>query len=131
MRQARRMSQAPGESSSDSRRRSTSRSGIPMPNTGLRASRLGATQPTYDFLTSGSGAPSPAVQPLQQSFRQSLGVKPVLEPTIDNEELRAKIKTLQYELDSMKQERDYANMRHEKELRNVALKAEETFKKAQ
>ena len=55
----------------------------------------------------------------------------VLEPTIDNEEFRAKIKTLQYELDSMKQERDYANMRHEKDLRNVALKAEETFKKAQ
>ena len=55
----------------------------------------------------------------------------VIEPTIGNEELRAKIKTLQYELDSMKQEREYASMRHEKELRDVAMKAEETVRKAQ
>ena len=55
----------------------------------------------------------------------------MIENTIGNEELRARIKTLQYDLDSMKQERDFANMRHEKELRDVALKAEETFTRAQ
>ncbi|KAL9124831.1 MAG: hypothetical protein Q9217_005883 [Psora testacea] len=128
MRQGRRMSQAHGEGSGQSRRRSSSRSGIPVSNIG--ASRMKAIQPTYDFLTGGSGASSP-VQALQRSFRQSQTVKPaVVEPTVGNEDLRAKIKTLQYELDSMKQDREYAHMRHEKEMRDAALKAEETFKKA-
>ncbi|KAL9101257.1 MAG: hypothetical protein Q9163_003455 [Psora crenata] len=131
MRQARRMSQGPVEGSGESRRRSTSRSGIPVPNTDLRANRMAAIQPTYDFLSNGSGAPSPAMKPLQQPFRQSQNFKPVIEATIGNEDLRATNKTLQYELDSMKQERDYANIRHEKELREMALKAEETCRKAQ
>lgn len=50
---------------------------------------------------------------------------------IGNEDLRAQVKTLQYELESFKQERDLNNLRHDKELRDVQLKAEETFRKAQ
>lgn len=62
-----------------------------------------------------------------QSFRQSQAVK----PDIGNEDLRAQIKTLQYELDSFKQERELSKLRHDKELREVQLKAEELFRKAQ
>ena len=50
---------------------------------------------------------------------------------IGNEDLRAQIKTLQYELESFKQERELANLRHDKELRDTQLKAEEIFRKAQ
>lgn len=50
---------------------------------------------------------------------------------IGNEDLRAQVKTLQYELESFKQERELNNLRHDKELRDVQLKAEEIFRKAQ
>ena len=66
-------------------------------------------------------------EPLGQSFRQSQAAK----PDIGNEDLRAQVKTLQYELESFKQERELSKMRHEKELRDVQLKAEELFRKAQ
>lgn len=50
---------------------------------------------------------------------------------IGNEDLRAQIKTLQYELESFKQEREFTNLRHEKELRDAEVKAEAEFRKAQ
>ena len=66
-------------------------------------------------------------EPLGQSFRQSQAAK----PDIGNEDLRAQIKTLQYELESFKQERELSKLRHDKELRDVQLKTEELFRKAQ
>ena len=66
-------------------------------------------------------------EPLGQSFRQSQVVK----PDIGNEDLRAQVKTLQYELESFKQERELSKLRHDKELRDVQLKTEEVFRKAQ
>ena len=112
----------------------------------LAASRMANTQPTYDFITAGSV--STPVQPLGQSRRQSRRQSTVVKPgasflacpkenrltgflDIGNEDLRAQVKTLQYEVDSLKQERDLSNLRHDKELRDVQLKAEETFRNAQ
>ena len=66
-------------------------------------------------------------EPLGQSFRQSQAAK----PDIGNEDLRAQVKTLQYELNSFKQERELSKLRHDKELRDVQFKAEEIFRKAQ
>ena len=66
-------------------------------------------------------------EPLGQSFRQSQATK----PDIGNEDLRAQVKTLQYELESFKQERELSKLRHDKELRDVHLQAEEVFRKAQ
>ncbi len=66
-------------------------------------------------------------EPLGQSFRQSQAIR----PDIGNEDLRAQVKTLQYELESFKQERELSKLRHDKELRDVQLKAEELFRKAQ
>ena len=50
---------------------------------------------------------------------------------IGNEEYRAQIKTLQYELETMKQERELATVHHTKELRDLQTKAEAEYKKAQ
>ena len=47
-----------------------------------------------------------------------------------NEDLRAQVKSLQYEVESLKQERDLTNLRYEKELRDVQGRAEGDFKRA-
>ena len=54
-----------------------------------------------------------------------------MKPDIGNEELRAQLKTLQYEIESYKQEKELTTIRHEKELREVQVKAEADFKRAQ
>ncbi|KAI9809456.1 MAG: coiled-coil domain-containing protein mad1 [Pycnora praestabilis] len=99
-------------------------------------------QPTYDFL---SGAVSPpAPQPLRETFRQSQIIKPgvsrgnkahvqteLISLDLGNENLRAEVKTLQYELQTVRQERELATLRHEKELRELQKKAEDDNKRAQ
>lgn len=49
----------------------------------------------------------------------------------ENEELRVQVNTLRYELDNLKQERDLMELRHEKDLRDLQLKADSDFRKAQ
>jgi mitotic spindle assembly checkpoint protein MAD1 len=49
----------------------------------------------------------------------------------ENEELRVQVNTLRYELDNIKQERDLTELRHEKELRDLQLRADSDFRKAQ
>lgn len=83
-----------------------------------------STQPTYDFLTGASSPPPP-------SFRETLRISHVVRPDSGNEDLRAQINTLQYELESLKQEREVTNLRHQKELREVQNKAEADFRRAQ
>ncbi|KAI9830839.1 MAG: hypothetical protein M1819_005364 [Sarea resinae] len=89
----------------------------------MASSRNPNTQPTYDFLT---GAPSSPL-PLRETVRQSQ----IAKPGQANEDLRAQVKTLQYELETIKQERELASLRHEKELRDVQRQAEADFKRAQ
>ncbi|KAI9801441.1 MAG: Mitotic spindle assembly checkpoint protein MAD1 [Piccolia ochrophora] len=81
------------------------------------------TQPSYDFLAGGS-SPTSKPHPLRQSQLAS---------AIDtgNPNLRAEVKALQYELETVKQERELVNLRHEKELRDAQKKAEVDFKRAQ
>lgn len=83
-----------------------------------------STQPTYDFLTGASSPPPP-------SFRETLRTSHAVRPDPGNEDLRAQINTLQYELESLKQEREVTNLRHQKELREVQNKAEADFRRAQ
>ncbi|KAJ9648828.1 coiled-coil domain-containing protein mad1 [Coniosporium tulheliwenetii] len=70
-------------------------------------------QPTYDFLT---GASSPPPRP--PSANRSAHPPPSL-------------RTLQYELDSLKQDRDLTALQHQKELRDVQTKAEADSRRAQ
>ncbi|KAL9096462.1 MAG: hypothetical protein Q9165_001459 [Trypethelium subeluteriae] len=85
-------------------------------------------QPTYDFLT-GASSPTrpPSRQPLRETFRQSQ----IAKPDHANEDLRAQINTLQYEVESLKQERELTLLRHEQELRDTQNKAEADFRRAQ
>lgn len=48
-----------------------------------------------------------------------------------NEELRIQISTLRYELENIKQDRDLAALQHEKELRDLQVRADADFRKAQ
>lgn len=54
-----------------------------------------------------------------------------IEPTIDNENFRAQIKALQYEVDSLKQQREYTELQHEKALRDAVVSADDDFRKSQ
>ncbi|KAL5365286.1 spindle assembly checkpoint component Mad1 [Aspergillus floccosus] len=69
--------------------------------------------------------PAPSV--LRQSIRPSQPAK----PDTEKEELRVQVNTLRYELENCKQERELMVLRHEKEVRDLQLKADADFRKAQ
>ncbi|KAL8638371.1 MAG: hypothetical protein Q9228_004471, partial [Teloschistes exilis] len=131
MRQARRRSREAGGSMSPSTQsvRNDASSTIPQPTSRLAASRNANTQPTYDFLSGGGGASPPQARKMQQSFRQSQAIP--VKPDFENENLRTQIKSLQYEVNSLKSERDFEKLRHEQELQDVQARADTDFKKAQ
>lgn len=90
--------------------------------------RQTSTQPSYDFITGGS-TDEPPQQPLRQSrFRQSSVSRP--DSTLD-ENLRARINSLEYELKNLQQERSLLVLQHDKELRDQQARAEVDFKKYQ
>ena len=64
----------------------------------------------------------------RSTFRQSQVVKP---GASNDENLRARINTLDYELKNLQQERGLLVLQHEKELRDLQVKAEADFKRAQ
>jgi mitotic spindle assembly checkpoint protein MAD1 len=64
----------------------------------------------------------------RSTVRQSQLVKP---DTSNDENLRARINTLDYELKNLQQERGLLVLQHEKELRDLQVKAEADFKRAQ
>ncbi|KZF25202.1 putative M protein repeat protein [Xylona heveae TC161] len=47
-----------------------------------------------------------------------------------NEDLRAQLKALQYELETIKQDKEFTELRHQKELRDAQKQAEADFKRA-
>jgi mitotic spindle assembly checkpoint protein MAD1 len=47
------------------------------------------------------------------------------------EDLRARIKTLEYEIDSLTQEREVAALQHSTEIREAQSRAESEFRRAQ
>ncbi|PWY77546.1 hypothetical protein BO70DRAFT_69040 [Aspergillus heteromorphus CBS 117.55] len=49
----------------------------------------------------------------------------------EKEELLVQVNTLRYELENFKQERDLMVLHHEKDLRDLQLKADSDFRKAQ
>ncbi|KAF7190765.1 Spindle assembly checkpoint component MAD1 [Pseudocercospora fuligena] len=87
---------------------------------------MARNQPTFDFLAGGEPSP-PRRQPLRETMKQST----VSRADINNEDLRAQLRTVQYELDSLKQERELNELRHQQELREVQNRAESDYKRAQ
>ena len=83
-------------------------------------------QPTFDFLTGNS----PPRQPLRESttLKQSTSF---VRADISNEQLRAQINTLQYELDTIRQARELEILQYQSEVREAEKRAEADFKRAQ
>ncbi|KAL8968329.1 MAG: hypothetical protein Q9183_002514, partial [Haloplaca sp. 2 TL-2023] len=50
---------------------------------------------------------------------------------LENENLRAKIKSLQYEVNTLKSDRDYEKTKYEEQLQSIQARADADFKKAQ
>ncbi|KKY18344.1 putative m protein repeat protein [Phaeomoniella chlamydospora] len=97
----------------------------------LQTKRQAATQPTYDLI---SGQPTDASgqQPLKRSIsRQSLTARPGSQLGNHEEDLRAQLNSLRYELENLQQERGLLTLQHEKEIRELQVKAEADYKKAQ
>lgn len=87
-----------------------------------------ANQPTYDFL---AGEHQDQGQPLRETItKQSLASRPARD-VMEAEEVRVKLRTLQYELDTIKQERELHHLQHQQELREAQSRAEADFKRAQ
>ena len=86
---------------------------------------MARNQPTYDFIT--GAEQSPHRQPLRETLKQSVPPK----ATLNNEDLRSQLHALQYELDSLKQDRELITLQRQQELRDVQNRAEADFKRAQ
>ncbi|KAK5553241.1 coiled-coil domain-containing protein mad1 [Exophiala xenobiotica] len=89
--------------------------------------RFSSTQPTYDFISGGvTENPAP---PLRQSRLRQPSV--TRQDHSQDENLRAKINALEYELKNLQQERGLLALQHDKELREQQARAEVDFKKYQ
>lgn len=55
----------------------------------------------------------------------------MLDSDTEKDELRVQLSTLRYELENFKQERELEGLRHEKEIRDLQVKADADFRKAQ
>lgn len=102
-------------------------SALPRPSSAAGHNRQASTQPSYDFIS--GGAAENSNQPLRQSrVRQPSVSRP---GHVQDENLRAKINSLEYELKNLQQERGLLSLQHEKELREQQIRAENDFKKYQ
>ncbi|KAK0247380.1 hypothetical protein B0A54_17404 [Friedmanniomyces endolithicus] len=88
-------------------------------------------QPTYDFLSGGGIGVSPPHQPFRETLRETMKQSTVSRADINNENLRAQVNTLQYELDALKQERELTTIQHQREFRDAQSQAEADFKRCQ
>lgn len=94
------------------------------------ANRQTTIQPSYDFLAGNDRDSDRALKASTSRTNLRMSTTSV-RPDIGNEELRAQIKTLQYELETYKKDQEVTRLRHEKELRDAESKAAVDAKKAQ
>ncbi|USP75191.1 hypothetical protein yc1106_02465 [Curvularia clavata] len=97
-------------------------------------------QPSFNFLT-GEEEPVPAStvakrEPLRETFRTTLRASQNAPHTVVpsdpiNEDLRAQLNTLRYELETAKQEKEMMKLEHAQELRDAQNRADTDFRKAQ
>jgi mitotic spindle assembly checkpoint protein MAD1 len=84
-------------------------------------------QPSYDFLSGETNSP-PTDQPnIRHTLRQSSATRPIA----TNEDLRAQLKTLEYELSSLKQDRELSALQQATDLRDAQTRADADFRRAQ
>ncbi|KAF2876739.1 spindle assembly checkpoint component MAD1 [Massariosphaeria phaeospora] len=95
------------------------------------------TQPSFNIFTGAEESPPPGRDPLRETFRTTLRTSvqnaphTVVSADPVNEDLRAQINTLRYELDTAKQEKEFLVLEHQQEIRDAQNRVETDFKKAQ
>ncbi|OAL52045.1 spindle assembly checkpoint component MAD1 [Pyrenochaeta sp. DS3sAY3a] len=96
-----------------------------------------ANQPSFNLFTGDEETPPPrAREPLRETFRTTLATSHNAPHTVVpadpvNEDLRAQLNTLRYELETAKQEKEMMKLEHAQELRDVQSRAEGDFRKVQ
>jgi chromosome segregation ATPase len=96
-------------------------------------------QRTFNIFTGAEESPPPSVrEPLRETFRATLrtshmGTAPhtIVPGDPVNEDLRATVNTLRYELETAKQEKELMKLELQQEIRDAQSKGEADFKKAQ
>ncbi|CAE6998428.1 hypothetical protein PTT_16480 [Pyrenophora teres f. teres 0-1] len=100
------------------------------------------TKPSFNFLTGEEEpeSPPPAVpakrEPLRETFRTTFRASQNAPHTVVpsdpiNEDLRAQLNTVRYELETAKQEKEMMKLEHAQELRDAQNRADADFRKAQ
>jgi hypothetical protein len=94
-----------------------------------------ANQPSFNLFTGVEESPPP--EPLRQTFRTTMRASTTNAPhTVVasdpvNEDLRAQLNTLRYELETAKQEKAMLKLELDQEIRDTQSRAEADFRKAQ
>ncbi|CAO2654257.1 Nn.00g109900.m01.CDS01 [Neocucurbitaria sp. VM-36] len=96
-----------------------------------------ANQPSFNLFTGDDEPPPPAKrEPLRETFRTTLRTSQNAPHTVVpsdpvNEDLRAQLNTVRYELETAKQEKEMMKLEHAQELRDAQNRADSDFRKAQ
>lgn len=96
-----------------------------------------ANQPSFNLFTGDDETPPPPVrEPLRETFRTTLRTTQNAPHTVVpsdpiNEDLRAQLNTVRYELETAKQEKEMIKLEHAQELRDAQNRADADFRKAQ
>jgi mitotic spindle assembly checkpoint protein MAD1/[phosphatase 2A protein]-leucine-carboxy methyltransferase len=94
-------------------------------------------QPTFNIFTGEADSPPKTREPLRETFRatfsssQKAPVHTVLPTDPVNEDLRAQINTLKYELETAKRDNEMLRLEHQQEKRELEERAEAEFRRAQ
>jgi hypothetical protein len=101
-------------------------------------------QPAFDIFTGEEAQPPPTrellrrspVQPLRETFRTTMRTSQNAPHTVIpsdpiNDDLRAQLNTVRYELETAKQDKEMKQLEHAQELREAQNRAEADFRKAQ
>ena len=93
-------------------------------------------QPSFNLFSGEDSPPKQSRQPLQETFRATLRASQTAPHTVlpdnpVNEDLRAQINALRYELQTAKQDKEMVRLELQQEIRDFQLKSEADFKKAQ
>jgi chromosome segregation ATPase len=95
-------------------------------------------QPSFNIFTGAPESPPPPTrEPLRETFRSTFRAsQPAAPHTVIpsdpiNEDLRAQLNTVRYELETAKQDKEMLKLEHQQEIRDIQSRAEADFRKAQ
>jgi mitotic spindle assembly checkpoint protein MAD1 len=95
-----------------------------------------ANQPSFNLFTGELESPQRNREPLRETLRTTFRTSQIVPQTVVsadtvNEDLRAQVNTLRYELETARQDQEKLKLEHETEKHELATRAETDFRKAQ